>query len=122
MNKEGEIGYRKQLNFQQSAKEVTYPLHSCLCLWLPGRYKLPVSKQSSVSNSQNRVSPPSNSLCSYLSGAAYSLRKYSTVKIITQAVSRQKNEILYLSPHASTCNYYHYYYYYYYHYYYYYYH
>ena len=41
---------------------------------------------------------------SHLSGAAYSLRKYSTVKIMTQAVSRQKKDILYLSPHANTCN------------------
>ena len=37
-----------------------------------------------------------------LSGAAYSLRKYSTVKIMTQAVSRQKKDILYLSPQANT--------------------
>ena len=41
---------------------------------------------------------------SHLSGAAYSLRKYSTVKIITQAVSRQKKDILYLSPQARTWN------------------
>ena len=30
---------------------------------------------------------------------------YSAVKIMTQAVSRQKKEILYLSPQANTCKY-----------------
>ena len=30
------------------------------------------------------------------------MRTYSAVKIMTQAVSRQKNEILYLSPQANT--------------------
>jgi hypothetical protein len=33
-----------------------------------------------------------------LDGAAKSRRRYSAVKIITQAVSRQKNTILYRSP------------------------
>ena len=31
------------------------------------------------------------------------LKSYSAVKIMTQAVSRQKKEILYLSPQANTC-------------------
>jgi hypothetical protein len=35
----------------------------------------------------------------HLDGAANNRSKYSAVKIITQAVSKQKNTILYLSPH-----------------------
>lgn len=35
----------------------------------------------------------------HLDGAANNRRRYSAVKIITHAVSKQKNTILYRSPH-----------------------
>lgn len=37
----------------------------------------------------------------HLDGAANNRRRYSAVKIITHAVSKQKNTILYRSPHES---------------------